>query len=139
MMSLLRMHRILALPVAVVMLLSLGFLPGARAAMVPTEQVIAQSAAQSDRERVRSVLAREDVRRQMEAMGIDPEEATVRVAGLSDEEIRQIAGKLDQSPAGQGAVGAIVGAALIVFIILLITDLLCWTSVFPFTHCVAKK
>ena len=36
-------------------------------------------------------------------------------------------------PAGGSTVGIIVGAILIVFIILLITDILGYTSVFPFT------
>ena len=72
-------------------------------------------------------------------MGIDPEEATARVKALSDEEIGRIANKLDETAVGQNAVGVIVGALVLVFIILLITDLLCWTKVFPFTRCAAKN
>ena len=56
-----------------------------------------------------------------------------RVAALSDEEIEKIAGRIDELPAGQGAVGAIIGAAVLIFIILLITDLIGLTSVFGFT------
>jgi len=58
-----------------------------------------------------------------------------RVAGLSDEEIQQITGRLDELPAGEGAGGAIgivVVAILIVFLVLLLTDLLGLTDVFPF-------
>ena len=40
--------------------------------------------------------------------------------------------RLDQLPAGGGAVGAVVGAALLVFLILLLTDILGFTDVFPF-------
>ena len=35
-------------------------------------------------------------------------------------------------PAGQGAIGVIIGAALIIFLVLLITDIVGITDVFPF-------
>ncbi|NIR30801.1 MAG: PA2779 family protein, partial [Gammaproteobacteria bacterium] len=95
-----------------------------------------QSTEARDRERVQSFLAREDVRRQMEALGVDPKEAAARVAGLSGKELQRIVNRLDELPAGQGSVvGPIVGAVVLIFVILLITDLLCLTSVFPFTRC----
>jgi hypothetical protein len=104
------------------------------AAMVTTDQVIDQTALQGDRARVEAFMARADVRREMAAMGVDPDEAIDRIAGLSDREILQIATYIDQDPAGQSAVAAIIGALLLVFIILLITDLIGWTHVFPFVH-----
>jgi hypothetical protein len=55
------------------------------------------------------------------------------VASLSDEEVERVTGHLDSLPAGQGAFGAIVGAAVLVFLVLLITDLLGLTHVFGFT------
>ncbi len=134
-----RICRALAVPMALAMFLSVGPLPAARAAMVSTDQVIAQDQAAQDRERVMAFLAREDVRREMEAMGVDPAEAAARAEALSEAEIARIATRLDQVPAGQSAVGAVIGAAVLIFIILLITDLLCLTSVFPFTHCAARK
>ena len=52
--------------------------------------------------------------------------------GYSDEEIRQIAGHMDELPAGEGGLGVVVGAILIIFLVLLITDILGVTDVFPF-------
>ena len=75
------------------------------------------------------------MREQLRALGIDPDEATRRAAALSEEELRVIAGRIDAAPAGQGAgsaVAAIVGLALFIFLVLLITDLLGLTDVFPF-------
>ncbi len=138
MMNFQKISRALALPMALLLLVEVGPLPLAHAAMVSTEQVIGEEAA-TDRERIMNFLAREDVRREIEALGIDPEEAAARAKALSDEEIAQVANKLDKTAAGQSAVGIIVGALLLVFVILLITDLLCWTKVFPFTRCVDKK
>jgi len=134
-----RICRALALPMALVMFVEVGPLPVAHATMVSTEQVIREDAATEDRARVMNFLAREDVRREIEALGIDPEEAAARTKALSDEEITRIAHKLDETAVGQDAVAVIVGALLLVFVILLITDLLCWTKVYPFTLCAAKK
>lgn len=138
MMNFQKISRALALPMALVMLAEVGPLPLAHAAMVSTEQVISEDVATAGRERVMNFLAREDVRREMEALGIAPEEAAARAKALSDEEIARVANKLDETAAGQDAVAAIVGALVLVFIILLITDLLCLTKVFPFTLCTRK-
>lgn len=109
-------------------------LPAAQAALVTTQDVVADGSAAQDLEKVRTFLSRDDVQRELQALGVDPEEAKQRVASLSDEELSRIAGHIGDDPAGQGAVEAIVGAALLIFIILLITDLLGWTDVFPFVR-----
>jgi hypothetical protein len=106
--------------------------------MVSTEEVIREDAATENRERVMTFLAREDMRREMEALGIDPEEATARTKALSDEEITRIANKLDEMAVGQSAVAAVIGAAVFSFIVLLITDILCLTDVFPFAPCAGE-
>ena len=105
------------------------------AALVSTESLVAESGVAAERERVASFLAREDVRSELRNQGVNPDEALARVAALSDSEINQIAARLDELPAGQSGVEAVLGVALTVFIILLITDILCVTSVFNFTRC----
>ena len=133
-----KMSRVLALPMALVLFLEVGPLPVAHAALVSTEQVIQEGAAAENRARVMSFLAREDVRSEMEALGINPAEAAARTQALSDEEISRIANKLDATAVGGDAIAVIVGAILLLFIILLVTDLLCLTKVFPFTRCPSK-
>jgi hypothetical protein len=120
------------LMVAVMFLTSLP-LGVAQAGLITTDEILAESAPQ-DRERVAAFLEREDVREQMVALGVDPDEALARVASLSDEEVRQISGHLDRLPAGQSALGAVLGAILIIFLVLLVTDLLGLTNVFPFVR-----
>jgi cytochrome c1 len=129
-----QLRRHVALALAVVMFVLTGPIDAAHAALVTTGQAIEAGAAEGERDRVAAFLAREDVREQMVALGVDPVEAVNRVAGLSDAEVRQIAGHLDQLPAGQSAVGAVIGAALFIFLVLLITDLLGLTNVFPFVR-----
>jgi hypothetical protein len=106
----------------------------AQAALVSTEQLLTTGDGPAERARVMAFLERADVREQIVALGVDPNEAAARVQALSDAQVRQIAGQLDQLPAGQSAVGIIVGAILLVFLILLLTDLLGLTNVFPFVN-----
>ena len=119
--------------VAMAMLMAMTSMPigVAKAEMVTTDQVIQQVDPPEDRSRAMDFMLREDVQQQLTILGVDPEEAARRVASLSDEEIQQIAGRLDELPAGEG-VGAIVTVMVIIFLVLLVTDLLGYTDIFPF-------
>lgn len=105
----------------------------AQAKMVTTDQVLSQSTSSDDRAQVLNFLMREDVQQHMTRLGVNPEEAKSRVASLSDEEIQGIAGRLDDLPAGEG-VEFVVAVILLIFLMLLITDLLGFTDVFPFVN-----
>ena len=126
---------VVVLLVAVFGFQSLAIVP-ARAAMVSTGDVIASDTSlSSDRDRLNSLMQRHEVRQELQRNGIDPDEAAARVAALSDREVAEITAQIDELPAGQSAIGVIVGAAVLIFIVLLVTDLLCLTSVFNFTRC----
>ena len=86
------------------------------------------------RERITTLLERRDVRAQLEARGVNPTDVQARVAALSDDEAAQLAKRIDQLPAGGDGFSALISALLIVFIVLLITDILGVTKVFPFTR-----
>jgi hypothetical protein len=103
----------------------------AQAGMLPTDTVLKQTS--NARERINSALERRDVRTQLEALGVNPADVSARVAALSDDEAAQLATRIDQLPAGGDGVGAVVGALVLIFIVLLITDILGLTHVFPFT------
>lgn len=108
-------------------------MPRAQAALVTSEDLATQRSAATDRARLNDLMAREDIQRELKNYGISPDEAQARVNSLTDEEVSQVAGRLDQLPAGQSALGVIVGAAILIFIVLLITDIAGLTKVFPFT------
>ena len=129
-----QLRRGVALVLAVTMLVISMPLGVANAALVSTEQVLAPGDGAAERARVLAFLDRAEVREQIVALGVDPNEAAARVRALSDAQVREIAGQLDQLPAGQSAVGAVVGAILIIFLVLLVTDLLGLTNVFPFVN-----
>jgi hypothetical protein len=65
-------------------------------------------------------------------MGVDPSQVEARLAALSPAELAQLSARIDQMPAGGDGIGAVVVAILIVFLVLLITDLAGLTDVFPF-------
>ena len=102
------------------------------AAMVPTEATIYKIKAQDARDHLKTLISRNDIKNALISQGIDPDEAKARVDSLSDSEVIEVADKIEQLPAGGGAFGAIIGAALIVFLVLLLTDILGYTDVFPF-------
>ena len=114
------------------LMLGTGLPLPAHAALVGTEQLLQNDSAA--RTTIRSFLARAEVRRELAARGVDPADAQARVAALSDGQAQQLAARIDQLPAGGDGVGDVVGALVLVFVILLITDLLGWTKVFPFTR-----
>ena len=104
------------------------------AAMVPTEATLYRTNAQDARDHLKTLISRNDIKNALISQGIDPDEAKARVDSLSDSEAIEAAGKIEQLPAGGGVFGAIIGAALIVFLVLLLTDILGYTDVFPFVR-----
>jgi hypothetical protein len=95
--------------------------------LVTTEEATRGSIPQ----RIANLLARNEVREALVARGVDPAQVEARVAALTDDEARLLADRLDRVPAGASDV---IGVLFAVFIILLITDLLGLTKVFPFTR-----
>jgi len=130
-----KLRRLVALPMAALMfLVSAPLTMVAHAGLVPTETIIGTMSAEQDRAKVMEFLSREDVTTQFQTLGLSPDEAKARVQAMSDEEVSQVAGKLDQMPAGEGFIGAVIFIAVIVFLIFVITDAAGVTDVFPFVH-----
>ncbi len=124
--------RFLSLPLAVAVLWVSAPVGMARGGLVPTEKVVAEAATEQDRARVADFLAREDVRSQLQGLGVDPDEARSRVATMTDAEVRGLASELDRMPAGGDGLSSLVGAVVFIFIVLLITDIAGVTDVFSF-------
>jgi hypothetical protein len=116
----------------ILMLLISGPFQSASAAMVATETLLEASQGQQARTRIKQLLVREDVRRALINQGLDAREADARIDSLSDAEAIAVADRLDQLPAGSGALETLLIVALIVFLALLATDIMGYTDVFPF-------
>lgn len=108
-----------------------AWLPSAQAAMITTEQVLDSQQAAQNRDKVRAFFDRADVQTQLQTQGVSADTAKARVDALTDDEVASMAGHIDSLPAGGTD---ILGFILLVFIILLFTDILGLTHVFPFTN-----
>ena len=104
-------------------------LPAANASMIGTEAVVNAAQVQQHRERLHNALNRDDVQAQLIARGVDPSQVQARVDSLTDQEVQSLSGKIDQLPAGGDS---FLGALVFIFIVLLITDILGFTNIFPF-------
>lgn len=79
----------------------------AQAGMIGTDQVVS-STSQADRGTVLSFVTRSDVTSQLQALGLDPASAKDRVAAMTDDEVRTIAGKIEAMPAGADGAGLLL-------------------------------
>ena len=91
----------------------------ANATLISTQQAVAVDARAQQEAQVREALAREDVSRMMVEMGVDPADVDSRVASLSDGELAELHGQVEQLPAG--GVLAVLGLVLVVLIVLELT------------------
>jgi hypothetical protein len=83
---------------------------------------------------VAAFIERQDVQQIMARQGVDVQEAQERLQALSDRELLAIANQLEKLPAGGDGFGAVIGGVIFIFIVLLITDILGFTHVFPFVN-----
>jgi len=116
---------------AIVLLLVSTWYQSASAAMIGTERLLPAGRCQEARDYPNQVLARQEVRNALIAQGIDPREAELRLASLTDEEIELLAQKIDDLTAGRGVVIfslIIVAVIVVAFIIFNYTNV---TNVFP--------
>lgn len=132
------MMRSIAKPVCLFLIFSYSLLDfsvhTANAAMVGTETVLNTMEGRNARTHLVNFLNRQDVQTVMVQQGVRPDEVRARINSLTDGEVNRISGMLDRLPAGGDALGALIGAALFVFVVLLITDLLGLTRVFSFVN-----
>jgi hypothetical protein len=117
-----------------------GAVHGAQSALVGTEQVAAAQGvvsadvqAAAERARVLALLDRPEVAAGLVERGLSAEQARERVAALTDAEVAQLAHTLDTAPAGADGV---IGVIVFIFVLLLVTDILGLTKVYPFTRSV---
>lgn len=130
-----RIRKALALTVALALSHTAG-LQAAHAGMIATDAVAAQvtqAEAQSRRATVLATLNRADVAESLAAKGVDMDAARARIASLSDAEVVALADQLEHAPAGASDV---LGVIVFIFLVLLVTDILGLTKVFPFTRSV---
>ena len=111
---------------------AMGLPMTAQAGIVSTDESLSAPVASANRDRVNTFLTRADVRKALQEQGVNGDAAVERVKAMSNTEVAQLAGRIDQAPAG----GDVLGVLFTVFIVLLVTDILGLTKIFPFTRSV---
>ena len=106
-------------------------LPAAQAQMVSTDALLRAQQMQQERTAVATALERADVREALLNYGVEPSQVQARVDSLSADEVHTLAQNIEQLPA---AAGDPLGILLFVFVLLLITDILGLTHIFPFVN-----
>ena len=109
--------RICVLAVSIT-LVSLPLMQTAGAAVISTEQAIVLAERQGRIDRINEVLARDLVQSTLIRLGVDPVDAGVRVASLTDAELQTMEQQLEQLPAGGVGIVEVVGIVAIVLIVL---------------------
>jgi hypothetical protein len=102
------------------------------ASLLSAEQV-QQAATPAGRALLEQTLQRADVMAALEARGVSVQAARERVAALTDAEAAHVAAQIDAAPAGAGDV---LGVIVFIFVLLLVTDILGFTKIFPFTRAI---
>lgn len=122
--------------VSALLSLSVQAAPG-KLQMLPTLNVVEDTALSMERQNLLTFMQDERVSKELIKLGVNPIEAANRVSTLSHSEVLALSEQIAQARAGGDfGVGSLIGAAVFVFIVLLITDILGYTKVFPFTRSV---
>jgi len=98
------------------------------ASMVGTGELLTSEQAQMDRAQLMQTLSRDDMRQQMERMGVAPEAAAERIARMTDAEVAELNQRLGELPAGAGVLETVA----IIFLVLVILDAVGVTDIFAF-------
>lgn len=113
----------------IMLFVNLGVNTVAHGTIISTEEIINRKPAnQIDYQH--SLFVRERLSQQLIAMGVDQEEAVVRVDSMTDREILSLASGLQDVPAG----GDVLVVAAMIFVVLLYTDIMGYTDIFPFVN-----
>ena len=122
--------RLLAASLVVLQLGLFVQLPLANAALLGTPQVL-QEQQRVDRQQLRAMLDDQQVRQQLEELGVAREQVQQRIDSLTPAELARFNRQLAEDPAGASAAGIIV----LFLVIFIITDMLCATDLFSFVKC----
>ncbi len=112
-------------PFLIIFVLVSIWVPGAKAAMVGTESFTI-SREQALKAELQATLAREEIRSELVARGVDPLQVDGRIASLTEEELRQLQSRINDLPAGAGVI-EVIG---VVFLVLLILEIVGVINIF---------
>ena len=108
-------------------ILILGLTPAVEARLIGTQEALQMTQREEQLARINRIFFRSEVQEQMLAYGVEPKDVKDRLAVLTDEELRELANRLQDMPAGGDSVLAVVG---LIFVVLIILELVGVTNIF---------
>lgn len=96
----------------------------ASAAVIGTQEALALDARQAQIADIQRTLSRDDVQQAMIAMGVQPEQAQLRVSSLNDFELARLQSELESLPAGGESVLVVLGILFVVLLVLELTGII---------------
>lgn len=113
-------------------MLALSPVMSAQAAIVDNDALLAETPTQQHtRDSLQQLFMQDQVREQLQALGVSPEWASERARTLTDADLARINNGAGQLEAGGESV---LGVLLVIFIVFVITDIIGATDIFPFIH-----
>ena len=106
---------------------TLGMQNVAVAGIVSSGEMVAAQQNQLDRDQLKTLMARENVREQLIDLGVDVDAAISRVDSMTDSEIQQLSATMDEMPAGSG----FIEAAVLAFLVLVVLEVTGVTDILP--------
>jgi hypothetical protein len=104
-----------------VSLIALPYTAQTQAAMIGVDEALAAQR-QAERGKLAGFVARADVQKQLAVLGVSPAAAADRANALTDDEVQQLAGKIDSLPAGADISAAALLLVLIVILLIFMLD-----------------
>lgn len=101
----------------------------ASAAVFSSEQVIANQQYNFNKQQVLSYVDSAEVQNKLIELGVSPADAKQRIANMTAEELSALNSQMNEMPAG-----GIVGVVVTVLVVVVVTDLMGLTDVYPFIN-----
>lgn len=101
----------------------------ASAAVFSSEQVIANQQFNFNKQQVLSYVDSAEVQNKLIELGVSPADARHRIANMTAEELSALNSQMNEMPAG-----GIVGVVVTVLVVVVVTDLMGLTDVYPFIN-----
>jgi hypothetical protein len=101
----------------------------ASAAVFSSEQVISKQQFNFNKQQVLSYVDSAEVQNKLIELGVSPADAKQRIANMTAEELNALNSQMNEMPAG-----GIVGVVVTVLVVVVVTDLMGLTDVYPFIN-----
>ncbi len=98
----------------------LSNLPLAHAGMITTQTVVSDLNRVENQQTINQFLERDEVKSQLAKAGVSSEEASMRLAALSDFEVKNLASQIEANHAGGEVIVIGLGTILLIIIILIL-------------------